>query len=53
MAGGSGQSRSDEGSEVHAIVISSSPEMGLNDQSAPENVALAKSREAFPAPTAI
>ena len=31
VAGGSGQSRLDEGSKVHAIVISGSPEMGLND----------------------
>ena len=31
VAGGSGQPRSDEGSEVQAIVISGSPEMGLND----------------------
>ena len=30
-----------------AIVISGSPEMGLNDQSASEEVALAESREAF------
>ena len=37
---------------MQAIVISGSPEMDLNDQSAPKNVALAESREASPAPTA-
>ena len=48
VAKGSSQSRSDEGSGGgEAIVISSSPEMGLNDQSASEEVALAESREAF------
>ena len=31
MLGGSGQPRSDEGSKAQAIVISGSPEMGLND----------------------
>ena len=31
VAGGSGWPRSDEGLEVQAIVISGSPEMGLND----------------------
>ena len=38
---------------MQAIVISSSPEMGLNDQLALENVALTESREAFLAPAAI
>ena len=50
---GSGQSRSDESSEVQAIVISSSPEMGLTDQLALENVTLAESREVSPSPMAI
>ena len=31
VAGGLGQSRSDEGSGEQAIILSSSPEMGLND----------------------
>ena len=53
VAGGLGQPRSDEGSEVQAIVISSLPEMGLTDQLALENVTLAESREVSPAPTAI
>ena len=53
MDGGSDQPRFDEASEVHAIVISGSLEMGLNDQSAPENVTLAKSKEASPAPAVI
>ena len=53
MVGGSGQPRSDEGSMVQAIVISSSPEMGLNDQPTPENVVLADSKEASSAPAAI
>ena len=53
LAGGLGRSLSDEGSEVPIIVISGSPEMGLNDQSTVENVALAESREVFPAPAAI
>ena len=38
---------------MRAIFISGSPEMGLNDQPAPENVALVESREAFPAPAVI
>ena len=46
MVGGSGQPRSDGGSEVQAIVISGSPEMDLNDQSALGNITLAESREA-------
>ena len=53
VAGGSGQPRLDEGSEVQAIVISGSPEMGLNDQLALENITLAESREASPIPAAI
>ena len=53
MVGGSGQPRLDEGSEVQAIVISGSPEMGLNDHSTLENVTLAKSREASRVPAAI
>ena len=35
--------------EGQAIVISGSPEMGLNEQPASENITLAESREAFPA----
>ena len=53
VVGGLGRSCSDEGSKVPEIVISGSPEMGLNDQSDPENVALAESREALLAPAAI
>ena len=53
VAEGSGQPCSDEGSEVQAIIISSSPEMGLNDQSTLENVTLAESREASSILTAI
>ena len=53
VAGGSGQSFSDEGSEVPTIVILGSPEMGLNDQPVRKNVALVESREVFPAPVAI
>ena len=53
MARRSGRSLSDEGSEVPTIVISSSPEMGLNDQPASKNVTLAESREVFPALAAI
>ena len=34
-----------EGSEVPTMVISGSPGMGLNNQPAPENVALAESKE--------
>ena len=53
VARGSGRPLSDEGLEVPKIVISGSPEMGLNDQSAPEKVALAESGEVFPTPAAI
>ena len=53
VARGSGQPRSDEGSEVQAIVILDSLEMGLNDQLAVENVTLAESREASPIPATI
>ena len=53
MAGGSGRSLLDEISKVPKIVISGSPEMGLNDQSTLEKVALAESRDVFPAPVAI
>ena len=42
-----------EGSDVHAIVISGSPEIGLNDQPALENATLVESREASPTPAAI
>ena len=35
------------------IFISGSPEMGLNDQPDPDNVASADSREVFPTPAAI
>ena len=51
--GGSGQPRLTKGSEVQAIVILGSPEMGLNDQLALENITLAESREASPVPAAI
>ena len=50
---GSGQPCLDEGSEVQAIVISVSLEMGLNDQLALENVTLVESREASLVPVAI
>ena len=53
MARRSGRSLSDKGLEVSTIVISGSPEMGLNDQSAPKNVTLAEFREVFPALAAI
>ena len=53
VAGGSSQPHSDENSEVQAIVISGSPEMGLTDQPALENVTLAESREVSSAPIAI
>ena len=53
MARRSGRSLSDEGSEVSTIVISGSPEMGLNDQPAPTNVTLVESREVFHALAAI
>ena len=53
VAGGSGQSRSDEGSGEQEIIISGSPEMGLNGQLALKNIALVESKEAFPALTAI
>ena len=53
VAGGSGHPCPDGGSEVQAIVILGSPEMGLNDQPALGNVTLAKSREASPVPTAL
>ena len=52
VAGGIGQPCPDGGSEVQAIVISGSPEMGLNNQSAMGNVTLVKSREAPPVPAA-
>ena len=42
-----------EGSDVQAIVISSSPEMDLNDQPALENTTLVESREASPTPVMI
>ena len=48
VAGGSGWFLSDEGSKVLTIVISGSPEMGLNDQPTLENVALVESMEVFP-----
>ena len=35
------------------IIISSSPEIGLNNQLDLENVALAESEEVFPAPATI
>ena len=38
---------------MQAIVISGSPEMGLNDQPALEDITLVESREASPVPTAI
>ena len=53
MVGGLGEPRSDEGSEVQAIIISGSAEMGLNDQLASKNVDLAEFREASLAPAAI
>ena len=53
VAGGSGQLFPDGGSEVQTIVISGSPEMGLNDQPALRNVTLAESKEASPVPAAI
>ena len=40
VAGGSSQPCFDGGSEVQAIVISGSPEMGLNDQPGLGNVTL-------------
>ena len=43
---GSGHPRSNEGSEVQAIVIPGSLEMGLNDQTVLENVTSVESREA-------
>ena len=42
-----------EGSNVEAIIISSLPEIGLNDQPALKNSTLVESREASPIPTAI
>ena len=53
MVEGSDRFLSDEGSEVLAIIISGSPEMGLNDQPVPENVALAEFKEVFLVPAAI
>ena len=53
VVGGSGRPSSDMGSEVQAIAISGSPEMGLNDQPALENITLVESREASPVPAAI
>ena len=53
VAGGTGQSCLDRGSEVQAIVISSSPEMSLNDKPTMENVTLAESREASPIPATL
>ena len=38
---------------MSTIVISGFPEMGLNDQPAPENITLAESREVFLAFAAI
>ena len=42
-----------EGLDVQAIVITSLPEMGLNDQPAVENATLVESREASPTPAVI
>ena len=53
VARGSGWPRSDEGSEVQAIVISGLLEMGLNDHPTLENITLAESREASLVPVAI
>ena len=53
VAEGSGRSLSDEGSEVLTIVISGSLDMGLNDQSTPENITLEESKEVVLAPEAI
>ena len=53
VVGGSGQPCQDGGLEVQYIVISGSPEMGLNDQLALGNVTLVESKEAFPVPAAI
>ena len=53
VAGGSGQPCLDGGSEVQAIVISGSLEMGLNDQPTLGNVTLEESREASPVPISI
>ena len=50
---GSGQPCPDGGLEAQAIVISDSPEMGLNDQSGMGNVTLVESREVSPIPTAL
>ena len=43
----------DGGSEIQAIVIPGSPEMGSSDQLGPENVALEKPREDTPIPPAL
>ena len=53
VVGESDNPRLDEGSEVRAIIISSSSEMGLNEQPTPKNVTLAESNEVFPAPSTI
>ena len=53
VVGGLDQPLLDEGSEVQAIVILGSPEMGLNEQPAPEIFTLVESKEVFPAPAAI
>ena len=53
VAEGSSQPCSDGGSDVQAIVISGSPEMGLKDQPALGNVTLAESRKASPVPATI
>ena len=50
---GTGQPCPDGGLEVQAIVISGSPEMGWNNQSAMVNVTLVESREASPVPATL
>ena len=53
VVGGSGQPCRDGGSEVQAIIISGSLEMGLKDQPSRGNVTLAESKEASPIPVAL
>ena len=53
QAEGSSRPATDGDSEMQAIVILGSPEMGLNDRSGSEGVSLGELREATPIPPAL
>ena len=50
---GSNRPSTDGGSEMQAIIILGSPDIGSSDQPGPEGVALGESREVTPIPPAL